>query len=82
MPQKFKLGERFATVFKRFPAAFAFLGVLVIAAFAWGADASNEEKLIPTLWYCFTAAFLSVAMKLLREEKTGIAAEIVLQVAL
>ncbi len=82
MPQKLKLGERFATAFRRFRIAFIFLVMLVAAAFVLFPVKHGDSFLFPTLWYCFTAAFLSVAMKLLREEKPGIAAEIVLQAAL
>ncbi|MDD7456575.1 MAG: DUF4153 domain-containing protein [Bacteroidales bacterium] len=82
MKQKIKLGERFATTFKRFRVAYIFLVILVSMALALFPDKSSREILPQVIWYCFTAAFLSVAMKLLREEKPGVAAEIVLQAAL
>ena len=82
MSAKLKLGERLTAVLKRFPITFAFLGILIIVAFVMGAINLDDKNLTLTIWYLFNAAFLSAAMKLLREEKPGIVLEIVLQLAL
>lgn len=81
MTLKLKFGERCATTLRRFRVAYIFLALLVVAAFVLF-PLKSDKFLILAIWYCFTAAFLSVAMALLREEKPGIAAEIVLQAAL
>ena len=82
MSAKLRLVERFTAVLRRFPITFTFLGILVIVAFVIGAINLDDKNLILTIWYLFNAAFLSAAMKLLREEKPGIVLEIVLQLAL
>jgi hypothetical protein len=82
MSAKLKLVVRFTSVLRRFPITFAFLGILIIAAFVMGAINLDDKNLTLTIWYLFNAAFLSAAMKLLREEKHGIVLEIVLQLAL
>lgn len=65
---------RLAKAFKRFPVSTALLFTLVVFAatvFAKERNDLTEYKACVVIWYLSTAAFLSVATKLWREERPG-----------